>query len=311
MLVPRLQAMSLRALSFDLRRCASNCLFFEAPFVRRANLDLRERFSHSATSRPQHADQIQAVGEKGASASSPRWLSDLKARIGKCISFGLLPEQVRRAGNILEVVSRDWRDLVAGSEGFLTGQDRAGLEEHRVVWGEMDSMQHVNNVTYTRYAESARIQWAWNFAVHVDPNHKSEWRGLWAPSGDGLILRSIRTDYKFPMTWPDKVSVYHKLRSPPSPSDDSFILDVIILFEQQQRAAARCEEDIVIYDYKKGNKTPMRPFMLEAFKTTFELQEQARAQNSERILELLRQVETLEKESWDRKDAQEDFGHAA
>jgi hypothetical protein len=55
----------------------------------------------------------------------------------------------------------------------------------------------VNNVIYTRYAESARINWAWNYAVHIDPEHKREWNELWTPRGDGLILRSIRTDYKF------------------------------------------------------------------------------------------------------------------
>lgn len=55
----------------------------------------------------------------------------------------------------------------------------------------------MNNVTYTRYAESARINWAWNYAVHIDPEHKKEWSELWTPRGEGLILRSIRTDYKF------------------------------------------------------------------------------------------------------------------
>jgi hypothetical protein len=55
----------------------------------------------------------------------------------------------------------------------------------------------VNNVTYTRYAESARINWASNYAVRIDPKHKKEWSDLWTPRGDGMILRSIRTEYKF------------------------------------------------------------------------------------------------------------------
>lgn len=67
----------------------------------------------------------------------PRWLSDIKARVGKCIIFGLQPTQVDEAGEILRVIARDWRELLAGSEGFLTGRRRAGLERHQVVWGEM------------------------------------------------------------------------------------------------------------------------------------------------------------------------------
>lgn len=42
-------------------------------------------------------------------------------------------------GNIMRIVARDWRELVAGSEGFLWGRGRAGIEGREVVWGEMVS----------------------------------------------------------------------------------------------------------------------------------------------------------------------------
>ena len=56
---------------------------------------------------------------------------------------------------------------------------------------------HVNNVTYNRYAESARILWAQRYAQFLDPKHAGLWRGLWTPKGVGLILRSIKTEFKF------------------------------------------------------------------------------------------------------------------
>jgi hypothetical protein len=63
---------------------------------------------------------------------------------------------------------------------------------------------HVNNVTYVRYAESARVNWALNFAK-CDPEHKAQWMELMTPKSVGLILRSITTDYKFvschPFIW--------------------------------------------------------------------------------------------------------------
>lgn len=68
---------------------------------------------------------------------SPRWLSNLKRRIGKCIIFGLQPSQIIQAGRILRTVAKDWKELVAGSEGYLVGRGRAGLERHKVSWGEM------------------------------------------------------------------------------------------------------------------------------------------------------------------------------
>lgn len=58
---------------------------------------------------------------------------------------------------------------------------------------------HVNNVMYNRYAESARVNWTLNFAA-MDPKHKKEWLELISPKSIGLILRSIKTDYKFVST---------------------------------------------------------------------------------------------------------------
>ncbi|KAF4632278.1 hypothetical protein G7Y89_g5841 [Cudoniella acicularis] len=237
-----------------------------------------------------------------------KWLSDVKARVGKCIMFGLNTEkQIQQAGGILRRL-KHWRELVAGREGFLTDSKRAGLLRHKVVWGEMDTMSHINNVTYVRYAESARIQWAYNYAVHVDPEHKREWSELWTPKGDGLILRKMTTEYKFPMTWPDHISVFHKLRSLPSPTESHFILDVLILSELHQRPAARCVEDIVMYDYRKGQKTAIRPFMMEAFEKTWREQTKQKNACESRIKAIDSDLRDLENITWNKEGAVEDMG---
>jgi len=171
-------------------------------------------------------------------------------------------------------------------------------------------MAHVNNVTYVRYAESARINWAYNYAIHVDPSNQKKWSELWTPRGDGLILRSMRTDYKFPMTWPDHISVFHKLRFLPKPTDTSFILDVMILSELHQRPAARCVEDIVVYDYRKGKKMALPPFLMDAFTQTWKEQEQAKTRCLKKIREIEHDVRKLEMESWDREGAIEEVGVA-
>ena len=113
-----------------------------------------------------------------------------------------------------------------------------------------------------------------------------------------------------PMAWPDRISVYHKLRTAPTASTDSFILDVLILSERHQRPAARCVEDIVVYDYRRGTKSPLKDFMVEEFKKTFELQEQSRIRNEQRVSDLLQRIQRLEQQSWDRPDAVEDRGNA-
>ena len=67
-------------------------------------------------------------------------------------------------------------------------------------------------------------------------------------------------------------------------------------------------EDIVVYDYRKAKKTPLRPFMLEQFRETFRLQEEAKKHNEDRVEMLMGKVQELEKASWNRADAKEDMG---
>ncbi|KAH8697749.1 thioesterase-like superfamily-domain-containing protein [Talaromyces proteolyticus] len=243
----------------------------------------------------------------------PRWLTIIKRRIGKCLMFGLQPAQVDEAGLILRRIANDWRELIAGSEGFLTDETRRAVYRHNVVWGEMDVMGHVNNVTYLRYAETARVNLMRNYAIHIDPAHKTEWLNTVGNRGIGLILQSIKLDYKFPMTWPDKITVYHRLTQDPAVtlSQSSFQQEVLILSEAKQRPAARCIEHNVIYDYKLLRRAPSPPvFILDQFKRTWELQEQSKRKWQQRIADIENKVRALELDSWDREDAVEMLGSA-
>lgn len=107
------------------------------------------------------------------------------------------------------------------------------------------------------------------------------------------------------MKWPDHITIYHKLRNEPTASTDSFILDVVILSELHQRPAARIIEDIVVYDYPKAKKIALPPFMLEVFKQTWRLQEEAKRVNGGKVRGLEEGVRELERETWDREGAVE------
>ena len=112
------------------------------------------------------------------------------------------------------------------------------------------------------------------------------------------------------MTYPDRISVFHKLSTPVSDASDAFILEVIILSERHRRIAARCTEDIVLYDYQNASKVALgkRPFMLKAFEDLLKAQnaETEHALRSRSSIE--EAVRRLEEGSWDRPDAREDLG---
>lgn len=223
------------------------------------------------------------------------------------MTFGTDEGQDHRAGQILREVAQDWRELVAGSEGFLTGPTRRGLHRHRVVWGEMDSMGHVNNVMYNRYAETGRIEWAVKLA-RLDPENSKAWTTLFSPTEAGFILRTITTSFKFPMTWPDRISVYHKLHNEPTRGSDAILLDVLVMSERHQRPAARLSEDILVYDYTRAKKIALPAFMYDMFSATWKLQEEARKGNMAKGARISAEVRRLEQETWDRADAVERVG---
>jgi hypothetical protein len=113
-----------------------------------------------------------------------------------------------------------------------------------------------------------------------------------------------------PIVYPDTISVYHKLHDRPTtdPAPTSIFLDCIILSHNHRRVAARMEEDIAIYDYKKQGKTEMPPFMRVLLDRTFQEQEEETLRARRRIWELIKEVEKLEGETWNREDPVEDMG---
>lgn len=92
-----------------------------------------QRFHATASAKQTSA----SINEAKPHTIDPRWLTDIKRRIGKCLMFGMKPAQVREAGMILQLLARDWRELIAGSEGFLTHPTRRALYRRDVVWGDM------------------------------------------------------------------------------------------------------------------------------------------------------------------------------
>ena len=64
-----------------------------------------------------------------------------------------------------------------------------------VIWGDMDSFQHVNNAIYFRYFESARIQYF----------EALGWMDSVEQLAIGPILGSTSCRYRIPLTYPDTV----------------------------------------------------------------------------------------------------------
>ena len=111
-----------------------------------------------------------------------------------------------------------------------------------VAWGEMDAFQHVNNVAYFRYFESARIAYSEEIGLHE----------LKEQTGIGPILASTSCRYKLPLTYPDTISVGAKITSI---EEDRFSMKYVVVSHSHKRIAAEGEGVVVMYDYRGKKKT--------------------------------------------------------
>jgi Thioesterase-like superfamily len=96
------------------------------------------------------------------------------------------------------------------------------------------------------------------------------------------------------LTFPDRITVLHKLRKLSSDTPDTFKLDVVILSEKTRRVAARCEEEIVVYDYRVAKKAPMDDWVASAFEIIIEEQEGWQEKCKEKLRDVDGQLRELE-----------------
>jgi hypothetical protein len=88
--------------------------------------------------------------------------------------------------------------------------------------------------------------------------------------------------------------VIHKLAERPTYASDSIILDAVIYSETHKRVAARCFEDIAVYDYKAGKRTTLRGFMVDELQQIYDLQEKSRLDVEQKVGEMERYVQVVE-----------------
>jgi acyl-CoA thioester hydrolase len=110
-----------------------------------------------------------------------------------------------------------------------------------VVWGEMDSYRHVNNVVYFRYFESARLEY---FA-------RLSWFEFEKQTGVGPILSAAQARYRRPLTYPDTISVGARVIAM---AEDRFQLEHLIVSHGQEAVTTEGQGTIVTFHYPSGTK---------------------------------------------------------
>ncbi len=111
-----------------------------------------------------------------------------------------------------------------------------------VIWGDMDSFQHLNNVIYFRYFESARIQYFEAMGL----------MDIVEQLGVGPILGSTSCRYRTPLTYPDTVYVGAKITEM---YEKRFTMEYLTVSEQHPETVAEGSGVVICYNYQKNQST--------------------------------------------------------
>ena len=113
-----------------------------------------------------------------------------------------------------------------------------------VVWGDMDSYRHVNNVVYFRYFENARLEYF----------RRLDWPAFEEQSGIGPILAATQARFRRALTYPDTIAITARLGTL---GEDRFTLEHRIYSEKLDGVATEGEGTVVTFHYGRGEKVPV------------------------------------------------------
>jgi acyl-CoA thioester hydrolase len=113
------------------------------------------------------------------------------------------------------------------------------LTELTILWGDEDAFNHVNNVAYLRWCETARVEYFRRVGIFPQT----------PPQGIGPILASLTCHYRRPLNYPDTVVVGTRVTAI---GNTSFRMEHSIVSRAKGELAAEAESTIVTVDYSKG-----------------------------------------------------------
>ena len=120
-------------------------------------------------------------------------------------------------------------------------KDFTFMVDLNIEWGDMDALQHVNNIEYFKYFQAARI--AYFEKIGSD--------GVWGEKRISSILASTQCKFIYPLAYPDSISVGVRVDSM---ADQYFTMKYAVVSHKHQRLAAIGDAKVVMFDYANNKK---------------------------------------------------------
>ncbi len=110
----------------------------------------------------------------------------------------------------------------------------------------MDALNHVNNVVYFRYFETARLDYFKEAALMDDIKD----------TGIGPVLSDTSARYRLPVTYPDTLLVGSRVSKI---EDDRFTMEYEIFSKKMGAITTRGTAQVVMFDFKNNSKAKISP----------------------------------------------------
>ncbi|OZT82641.1 thioesterase [Vibrio sp. 03_296] len=130
-------------------------------------------------------------------------------------------------------------------------QDFPVVTEINVTWGEMDALQHINNVVYFRYFETARIEY-FNKINLMDEIKSNQ---------IGPVLSETQCRYRIPVTFPDTLLIGSRVSEV---GEDRFTMEYQVVSKKMGKVTTTGSATVVMFDFKNQSKAQLPAVLRDA-----------------------------------------------
>ena len=124
------------------------------------------------------------------------------------------------------------------------------ITEIPVAWGEMDALNHVNNVVYFRYFETARLDYFADIGLMEEMQVTQV----------GPVLSETSSRYRRPVTYPDTLLVGSRVSVL---AEDSFVMEYKIVSKQQGAVTTTGTAKVVMFNFKQQQRAGLSQVLVE------------------------------------------------
>ena len=120
-------------------------------------------------------------------------------------------------------------------------EDFTFVVDLNIEWGDMDALQHVNNIEYFNYFQVARIAYF----------EKIDSESVMGETRVSSILASTQCKFIYPLAYPYTISVGVRVDTM---ADQYFTMKYAVVSHKHQRMAAIGDAKVVMFDYVNNKK---------------------------------------------------------